>query len=123
MKRLSPIFFVACLVLTFTPALAGKPKYKALFNLSTDSKYYEYVDYKSPHRFEDTLLLSLIDKRPDEEKTFNKKIQWFSDEVWAMPPAEMLEKIFSRELKSTNMFKSVEVRGRAPSLILKIELP
>jgi len=123
MKKLLTTSLVFCLVFAVIPeALCGKPKYKALFNLASDARYYKYVEYKSPHRFEDTLLLSLIDKRTDEEKIFNKKIQWFSDDVWALPLAKMLEKIFSKELKFTNMFNSVDVNEKAPSLILEIKL-
>ena len=123
MKKFLAMSLVFCLVLALSPpALCRKPKYKALFNLASDSRYYKYVEYKSPHRFEDTLLLSVIDKRPDEEKIFNKKIQWFYDDIWALPPAKMLRKIFLRELKATKMFKSVDVHEREPSLTLKIEL-
>lgn len=123
MKKALTISLVFCLIFAVIPeALCSEPKYKALFNLASDARYYKYVEYKTPHRFEDTLLLSVIDKRPDEEKIFNKKIQWFSDDIWALPLAKMLEKIFSKELKFTNMFNSVDVNEKAPSLILEIKL-
>jgi hypothetical protein len=123
MKRLPAICLVSCLVLLLSCAApAKKPTYRALFNLASDVRYYKYVEYKSSQRFEDTLLLSLIDKRPEQERVYNEDIQWFYDDIWAMSPAEMLEKIISRELKSTHMFKSVDVNEKAPSLILEIEL-
>ena len=122
MKKLPALSFALCLVLLSSPTLARKPKYKALFNLASDAKYYKYVEYKSSHRFEDTLLLSVIDKRPEQERAYNEDIQWFYDDIWAMSPAQMVEKILSRELKSTHMFKSLDVNEKTPSLILEIEL-
>jgi len=118
---IASLVFSLVLVLSSSP-LSKEPKYKALFNLASDARYYKYVEYKSPHRFDDTLLLSLIDKRPEQEKVYNEGVQCFYDEIWAMPPTQMLEKIFSREIKITNMFKSVDVNERAPSLVLEIEL-
>lgn len=126
MRKLPVISLVFCLTLTLTPPVLSKqPKYKALFNLASDAKYYKYVEYKSPRRSDHIILLSLIDKRPEQEKVYNEDIQWFYDDIWAMPPTQMLEKIFLRELKSTHMFKLVDVRARAPSapsLTLEIEI-
>ena len=123
MKKLLTISLVFCLILVLSSsALSKKPKYKGLFNLASDARYYKYVDYKSSNRFDHIMLLSLVDKRPEQEKVYNKKTQWLYDDIWTQPLAPMLRKIFLRELRISNMFKSVDVNEKAPSLILHIEL-
>jgi len=122
-KKLLTISLAFCFVLILSPSVLSKrPKYKALFNLASDARYYKYVEYKSSHRFDHMMLLSLVDKRPEQEKVYNEDTQWFYDDIWAVPIDRMLRKIFLRELRITNMFKSVDVDEKAPSLILKIEL-
>jgi len=120
MKKLLILSLALFLVLVFSlPALS---KYEGIFNLASDPKYYKYVDYKSSHISEHILLLTVIDKRPEEEKVYKRGVQYFYDEIWAEPPAKMLEEIFLSELRFTNMFRAVDVDERNPSLILEVEL-
>jgi hypothetical protein len=123
MKKLIVMLLVLCLFFVFTHlAQSGEPRYKALFNLASDPKNYQYVEYKSSLISEYLVLLTIVDKRPEQEKVFNEAIQWFYDDIWTEPPVKMLEKIFLRELRFSNMFKTVDVNERTPSLILEIEL-
>ena len=103
-------------------AESKQPQYKALFNLSSDPKYYRYVDYKSSYKSEKTVLVNVVDKRPDQEKTYNEDVQYFYDDIWTEPPAKMVGKIFLKELRSSNLFRSVDFDEPKPSLILEIEL-
>ena len=115
------MFLVICLILIFGHPVESK-RYKGIFNLASDPRYYKYVEYKSSHTFEDILKLTVIDKRPEQERVYNKRIQYFYDDIWTEPPARMLEKIFLKELRLSKMFKSVDIDEKAPSLILEIEL-
>jgi len=74
------------------PAQSKEPKYRGLFNLSSDPKHYQYVGYKSSRQFYYALLLKIVDKRPSQEKVFNENVQYFSDDVWSEPPIKMLGK-------------------------------
>lgn len=116
---ISSLALFAVLVFSFP---AHSRKYEKIFNLASEPKYYQYVEYKSSYTSEHILLLTVIDKRPEEEKVYKKGVQYFYDEIWVNPPAEMLEEIFLKELRFTNMFRAVDVDERDPSLILKIEL-
>jgi len=120
MKRLAAISLVWCLALLLS--CAPSAKYKGLFNLASDSKYYKYVEYSPRHRAENPLQLVVLDKRPPEEKVFNKDIQWFYDDIWREPPASMLKTIFLKELRTSHMFKSVDLVGQESSFVLEIEL-
>jgi hypothetical protein len=125
MKKLFPMSLAFCSVLILSLPVAApskEPPHKAIFNLASDSRYYKYVEYLSSHRFEHVLQLIFLDKRPDQEKVFNEDIQWFYDDIWTEPPPSMLRKIFIKELRISNMFKSVHVAERSPSLTLEIEL-
>jgi hypothetical protein len=123
MKKLLVMFFALSLVLIFTNMVSAKqPKYKALFNLASDLRYYRYVEYKSPKNFEHVLLLTIVDKRPEQEKVYNENLQYFYDDIWTEPPAKMLGKIFLKELRTSNMFKFVDLDEKTPSLVLEIEL-
>ena len=105
-----------------TTAQSKQPKYKGLFNLGSDPRYYKYVDYKSSYKSENTVLLNVVDKRPEQEKTYNEDVQYFYDEIWTVPPEKMIGKILLKELRSSNLFKSVDFDEFKPSLILEIEL-
>ena len=123
MNKILVLFLTLSLVLILSlSALSKQPGYKAYFNLASDSRYYKYVGYKSSHIFGHTLLLAIIDKRPEQEKTFNEDVQYFYDDIWTEPPASMLGKIFLKELRLSKMFRSVDVDATRPSLILEIEL-
>jgi len=123
MKKLFAPSLALCVLLIFSAeGLSEQPQYKAAFNLAYDPLNYKYVEYKSPIRFQHNIQLTMIDTRPDKEKVFNKEIQYFYDDIWTEPPAEMLGKIFLKELRSTTMFRSVDLEKRAPSLILEIRL-
>lgn len=123
MKKSLAISLAFCSVLILSlPALSKQPPYKALFDLGSDSRYYQYVEYLSSHRFEHALRLVFVDKRPEQEKIFNEDVQWFSDDMWTKPPSKMLQKIFFKELRLSKMFTSVDVVEKAPSFTLKIEL-
>jgi ABC-type uncharacterized transport system auxiliary subunit len=123
MKKLVVMLLVLCLVLVFTHlAQSGEPRYKALFNLATDARHYQDVEYKSSLKTDYLVLFTVVDKRPEQEKVFNEDVQWFNDDIWTQPPARMLEEIFLRELRWSNMFKSVDTREPNPSLTLEIEL-
>lgn len=123
MKKLFLITATVVLALFFSvPAEPKQPKYKALFNLGSDAKYYKYVDYKSSYSVDRMVLINILDKRPDPEKTYNEDVQYLYDEIWTEPPVKMLGKIFLKELRSSNMFKSVDFDETKPSLILEIEL-
>jgi hypothetical protein len=123
MKKLFPISLAFCSGLILSvPALSKQPELKALFDLASDSRYYKYVEYLPSHRFEHALQLVLLDKRSEEEKIFNEDTQWFYDEIWTESPTGMLRKLFFKELRMSNMFKSVDVVENAPSFILEIEL-
>lgn len=116
---ISALALFAVLVFSFP---AHSRKHEKVFNLASDPKYYQYVEYKSKYTSEHILLLTVIDKRPEEEKVYKKGVQYFYDEIWVNPPAKMLEEIFLRELRFTNMFRAVDVDESDPSLILEIEL-
>lgn len=124
MKKLLLLLLSASLLFSiFTiPVQSKESKYKGLFNLASDAKYYKYVDYKSGKQFDKSLLLKIDDKRPEQEKVFDKKTQYFQDDIWSEPPTKMLGKIFLKELRSNNMFKSVDSEETNPSLILQMEL-
>jgi len=122
MKKLLPTFLVLSLILALSPALAEQPKYKAVFNLASDPGYYKYVEYLPSHRSEKPLQLVVLDKRMAKEKIFNEDIQWFYDDIWTEPPSSMLKKIFLKELRISNMFRSVDLVRQESSLILEIEL-
>jgi hypothetical protein len=104
------------------PVESKEPKYKALFNLGSDTRYYQYVDYKSSYKSEKMVLINIIDKRPEQEKTYDEDVQYLNDEIWTEPPVKMVGKIFLKEMRSSNMFKSVDFDESKPSLILEIEL-
>jgi hypothetical protein len=123
MKKLFLIVLVLSLILLFNTSVQSKqPKYKALFNLGSDPKYYMYVDYKSLYKSDSAVLMRIVDKRPEQEKSYDENVQYFYDDIWAEPPAKMLGKIFLKELRSSNMFNSVDFDESKPSLILEIEL-
>ena len=123
MNKILVLFLTLSLVLILSlSALSKQPGYKVYFNLASDSRYYRYVGYKSSHIFGHTLLLAILDKRPEQEKTFNEDVQYFYDDIWTEPPASMLGKIFLKELRLSKMFRSVDVDATRPSLILEIEL-
>jgi hypothetical protein len=123
MKKLFLFIVTISLVLCFgIPVESKQPKYKALFNLGSDARYYQYVYYKSSYKSEKVVLINILDKRPDHEKTYNEDIQYLYDEIWTEPIAKMVGKIFLKELRSSNMFKSVDFDESNPSLILEIEL-
>jgi len=123
MKKLLIVLLSSSLVLISTISAQSKePKYKGLFNLATDARYYKFVDYKSRNQFDKALLLKIVDKRPEQEKIFDEKTQYFNDDIWAEPPTKMLGKIFLKELRSSNMFKAVDFDETKPSLVLEIEL-
>jgi len=123
MKKLLAMSLLFFLVMALGPsACFKKPKYKAIFNLASDPGYYKYVEYLPSHRSENPLQLVVLDKRPNEEKVFNEDIQWFYDDIWTEPPSSMLKKIFLKELRRSNMFKSVDLVGGESSLVLEIEL-
>jgi len=123
MKKSLVMLFALFLVLIFANIVQSKqPKYKALFNLTSDPRYYRYVDYKSPKKFEHLLLLTIVDKRPEQEKVYNEDVQYFYDDIWTEPPTKMLGKIFLKELRSSNMFRSVDTDEKSPSLVLEIEV-
>lgn len=123
MKKLLAMSMVFCLAVTLTPsALSKQPEYKAIFNLASDPGYYTYVEYLPSHRSENPLQLVVLDDRPDEEKVFNKDIQWFYDEIWTEPISSMLKKIFLKELRKSQMFKSVDLVEQESCLVLEIEL-
>jgi ABC-type uncharacterized transport system auxiliary subunit len=113
------LFFVLLLSLS---TLSKQPEYKAHFNLASDTRYYTYVNYKSSLMLGHRVLLTLADKRSDQEKIFNEETQCVYDDIWTEPPINMLEKIIIKELRSSNMFRSVDVDEKSPSLILEIEL-
>jgi hypothetical protein len=123
MRKLFFIFFVLSLILLFNTSVQSKqPKQKALFNLSSDPRYYMYVNYKSSYKSDSTVLMKIVDKRPEQEKSYNEDVQYFYDDIWAEPPDKMLGKIFLKELRSSNMFGSVDFDEGKPSLIFEIEL-
>ena len=123
MRKLFLIIVTISLALFFSISVESKqPKYKALFNLGSDAKYYQYVYYKSSYKSEKMVLINILDKRPDQEKTYNEDVQYLYDEIWTEPPAKMVGKIILKELRSSNMFKSVDFDESKPSLILEIEL-
>jgi len=105
-----------------TQVYSGEPKYKGLFNLASDVKYYQYVGYKTSRATENILLINILDKRPNEEKVYNEDIQYFYDEIWTEPPLRMLGRLFLREIRGSNIFKSADLEEKAPSHILEIEL-
>jgi ABC-type uncharacterized transport system auxiliary subunit len=113
------LFFVLLLSLS---TLSKQPEYKAHFNLASDTRYYNYVNYKSSLMLGHNVLLTLADNRSDQEKVFNEETQWIYDDIWTEPPINMLKKIIIKELISSNMFRSVDVDEKSPSLILEIEL-
>jgi hypothetical protein len=115
--RTTLLVLIMCL-----PAQAKQPDYKGLFNLASDPRYYKYVNYKSSRMFENLLLFSIADRRPDQEKVYNEDVQYFYDEIWAEPPVKMLGKLFLKELRESHMFKSVDMDEKTPSLILEIEV-
>jgi ABC-type uncharacterized transport system auxiliary subunit len=123
MKKLLLVFFSFSMFLIFPISGQTKEaKYKGLFNLATDSKYYKYVNYKANNQSDKSLLLKIIDKRPEQEKVFDENVQYFYDDIWADPPIKMLGKIFLKELRASNIFKSVDFDENTPSLVLEIEL-
>ena len=61
------------------PVESKEPKYKALFNLGSDTRYYQYVDYKSSYKSEKMVLINIIDKRPEQEKTYDEDVQYLKD--------------------------------------------
>lgn len=123
MKKSLLTTLTVSLFLTLSSAVeSGQPKYKALFNLASDARYYTYVHYQSLKRYEGVLLLSIVDKRPEQEKVYNEDVQYFYDDIWTEPPVKMLGKIFLKELRTSNMFRSVDFDEKIPSLILEIEL-
>lgn len=123
MKKVLLTIFGLFLFVIFTNTVESKqPKYKALFNLASDARYYNYVHYQSPKRYENVLLLNIVDKRPEEEKVYNEDVQYFYDDIWTEPPVKMLGKIFLKELRISNMFRSVDFDEKMPSLILEVEL-
>jgi hypothetical protein len=77
---------------------------------------------KSPKKYENVLLLTIVDKRPEQEKVYNEDVQYFYDDIWTESPAKMLGKIILKELRISNMFRSVDFDEKGPSLILEIEL-
>ena len=97
--RTTILVLIMCL-----PVQAKQPDYKGLFNLASDPKYYKYVNYKPSRTFENILLFSIIDRRPDQEKAYNEDIQYFYDEIWAEPPDKMLGKLFLKELRGSHMW-------------------
>lgn len=101
---------------------AAQSRYEGIFDLASDPRYYKYIEYRSSHTSEHLLLLTVIDKRPDVEKVYKRGVQYFYDEIWAKPPAKMLQEIFLKELRFTNMFRSVDTDEKNPSLILEVEL-
>jgi len=123
MRRLFLIIVAISLALFFSiPVESKQPKYKALFNLGSDTRYYQYGNYKASYKSEKMVLINILDKRPDQEKTYNEDVQYLYDEIWTEPPAKMVGKIFLKELRSSNLFKSVDFDESKPSLILEIEL-
>ena len=123
MKKLLTTSLVLSLVLALSSsALSKQPKYKAIFNLTSDPGYYKYVEYLPSQTSENPLQLVVLDKRPAEEKVYNEDIQWFYDDIWTEPPSSMLKKIFLKELRNSRMFKSVDLVEQESSLVLEIEL-
>jgi hypothetical protein len=123
MKKLMIISLALCLVLIFSfPVQSKESKYKSLFNLATQTRYYRYVDYKSQYKSNHLLFFTIIDDRPQQERVFNKQIQWFHDEIWTEPPVKMIGKILLKEIRSSNIFKAVEMDERNPSLVLELKL-
>jgi len=123
MKKSFLIIVTIFFALSFSMLVESKqPKYKALFNLASDTRYYRNVDYKPSYKSDKVVLINILDKRPDQEKTYNEDVQYLYDEIWTEPPAKMVGKIFLKELRSSNMFKSVDFDESKPSLILEIEL-
>ncbi len=123
MKRLLIITVVICSVLIEgLHAQSREPEHKALFNLVSQPKYYQFVDYKSQYISNHILYLAITDTRPQQERVFNEEVQWFYDDIWIEPPAKMIGKIFLKELRVSNIFKAVEMEERAPSLVLGLEL-
>lgn len=123
MKKLLIMSLVFCLFLMFSFSVQAKePKYKSLFNLASQPRYYKYVDYKSQHISNHLLSLTIIDKRPQQEKVFDEDIQWFYDDIWTEPPVQMIGKIFLKELRFSNIFKAAEMDERNFSLVLELDL-
>jgi hypothetical protein len=123
MKKSLVIFVALGLVIIFNiPAQSKQPKYKALFNLTSDPRYYKYVEYKSPHHSDNDLLLKIVDKRPEQEKSYNEDVQYFYDDIWTEPPGKMLGKIILKELRFSNIFREVNFEEAKASMILEIEL-
>jgi hypothetical protein len=123
MKKSLVIFVALFLVLIFNiPARSKQPEYKALFNLTSDPRYYKYVEYESPHNSDNDLLLKIVDKRPEQEKSYNEDVQYFYDDIWTEPPEKMLAKIIFKELRFSNIFREVDFEETKPSMILEIEL-
>ena len=78
MRKLFYIFLVLSLILLFNTSVQSKqPKQKALFNLSSDPRYYIYVNYKSSYKSDSTVLMKIVDKRPEQEKSYNEDVQYF----------------------------------------------
>lgn len=123
MKKRATIFLAFCSVLTLSPPVASKvPQHKGIFNLATNSRYYKYVEYLPSKRFEQTLRLAIIDKRPTEEKVFNEEVQWIYDDIWTEPLPSMFRRLFFKQLKMSNMFKSVTLLEGESPFTLELEL-
>ena len=123
MKNVVVLFLIFSFFLILSPlSLSKQPEYKAYFNLASDQSYYKYVAYKPSQMFGHRVLLSIVDKRPEQEKVFNDDVQFFYDDIWTEPLTTMLGKIFLKELRLSNMFSSVDMYEKRPSLILEIEL-
>lgn len=123
MRKVLLVVLSTFMTLILTMSVQSKEtKYKGLFNLATDSKYYKFVNYRSNTQFDKSLLLKIVDKRPEQEKVFDEKTQFFHDDIWTEPPIKMLGKIFLKEIRASNILKSVDFDENKPSLVLEIEL-
>ena len=122
MKKALVDFFLLVIFSSYIFGCASQPRLRSYFNLNSDPKFYKFAEYASPHQFEHALFISIVDKRPDNEKVFDKEIQWFYDEIWTEPPSKMMEKLFLKELRTTRMFRSVDLIAKGQSLSLEIEL-
>ena len=122
MKKLLILSLALFTILVFCLPACQSKRPERIFNLASDPQYYQDLKYKSSVASDHILLLTVIDKRPEEEKVYKRGGQCFYDEIWVNPPAQMLEEIFLKELRFTNMFRAADVDESDPSLILEIEL-
>ena len=98
-----------------------KPNMSGVYSFNLHPNYYRDVNYVSQYRFNKSLVVKVVDKRPEEEKNYDENKQWFYNEIWAAPPHMMLQRIFSEELQSTGMFETV-FNAESPMLIYEIDL-